>query len=156
MDRGIKRNNGVFEAEVRLWACYIAVPLYLCGFLVLGAAFQNKLSVGAVVMGWGIAEVAIMINTVAICACTFQDLLLLVTDRIASQTRTAMIVSQGTREKSQLSSILPASSAASVLHISKCHGLQNMVLYKPLDARLRKTFLQFFISTYLFLTKFIL
>ena len=48
-------------------ACYIAMPLYLCGFLVLGAAFQKKLSVGAVVMGWGLAEVAVMINTVAVC-----------------------------------------------------------------------------------------
>ncbi|EJD08563.1 MFS general substrate transporter [Fomitiporia mediterranea MF3/22] len=68
MNMGIKRNNGVFEAETRLWACYIAMPLYLCGFLVLGASFQNKLSVGAMVMGWGIAQVAIMINTVAVYA----------------------------------------------------------------------------------------
>lgn len=88
MNNGIRRNKGVFEAETRLWwadhsramvtrkiltdmslirACYIAMPLYLCGFLTLGAAFQKKLSVGAVVMGWGIAEVAVMINTVAIC-----------------------------------------------------------------------------------------
>ena len=43
------------------------MPLYLCGFLVLGASFQKKLSVGALVMGWGIAEVAVMINTVAVC-----------------------------------------------------------------------------------------
>ena len=48
-------------------ACYIAMPLYLCGFLVLGASFQEKLSVGALVMGWGLAEVAVMINTVAVC-----------------------------------------------------------------------------------------
>lgn len=46
------------------------MPLYLCGFVVLGAAFQKKLSVGAVVMGWGLAEVAVMINTVAICKFT--------------------------------------------------------------------------------------
>jgi len=49
-------------------ACYVAVPLYVCGFLVLGTAFQKKDSVGAVVMGWGIAQVAIMLNTVAVCA----------------------------------------------------------------------------------------
>ena len=48
-------------------ACYVAMPLYLCGFLVLGASFQKKLSVGALVMGWGLAEVAVMINTVAVC-----------------------------------------------------------------------------------------
>lgn len=49
-------------------ACYLAVPLYVCGFLVLGASFQKHLSVGALIMGWGIAELAIMINTVAIYA----------------------------------------------------------------------------------------
>ena len=43
------------------------MPLYLCGFIVLGASFQKKLSVGALVMGWGLAEVAVMINTVAVC-----------------------------------------------------------------------------------------
>lgn len=51
-------------------ACYVAMPLYICGFVLLGASFQNHLSVGALIMGWGIAEVAIMINTVAICWCT--------------------------------------------------------------------------------------
>jgi hypothetical protein len=35
---------------------------------VLGEAFQKHDSVGALVMGWGIAEVAIMVNTVAVCA----------------------------------------------------------------------------------------
>lgn len=49
-------------------ACYIAVPLYLCGFLVLGATLQNKANIAGIIMGWGIAEVAVMINTVAVCA----------------------------------------------------------------------------------------
>ena len=44
------------------------MPLYICGFVLLGAAFQKHLSVGALVMGWGIAEVAVMVNTVAVCA----------------------------------------------------------------------------------------
>ncbi|OBZ77626.1 Snurportin-1 [Grifola frondosa] len=68
MNLSIRRNNGVFVAENRLWTCYIAIPLYICGFLVLGASFQKHLSVGALVMGWGIAEVAVMINTVAVYA----------------------------------------------------------------------------------------
>jgi MFS family permease len=68
MNLSIRRNNGVFEAESRLWACYIAMPLYVCGFVLLGASFQKHLSTGALVMGWGIAEVAVMINTVAIYA----------------------------------------------------------------------------------------
>ncbi|KAJ6473840.1 MFS general substrate transporter [Mycena sanguinolenta] len=64
----IRRNNGVFEAESRLWACYVAIPIYICGFVTLGAAFQKHLSPGAVIMGWGLAELAIMINTVAVYA----------------------------------------------------------------------------------------
>ena len=54
--------------SVAVRACYVAVPLYVCGFLTLGAAFQKRDSVGALVMGWGIAQVAIMVNTVAVCA----------------------------------------------------------------------------------------
>ncbi|KAJ6611392.1 MFS general substrate transporter [Mycena sp. CBHHK59/15] len=68
MTISVRRNAGVFEAESRLWACYLAVPLYVCGFVVLGAALQNHLSVGALIMGWGIAECATMINTVAVYA----------------------------------------------------------------------------------------
>jgi MFS family permease len=68
MNVSIRRNNGVFEAENRLWACYLAMPLYICGFVLLGASFQNHLSVGALVMGWGISELAVMINTVAVYA----------------------------------------------------------------------------------------
>ncbi|KAF8198617.1 MFS general substrate transporter [Pholiota molesta] len=64
----IRRNKGVFEAESRLWACYIAVPLYICGFVTLGASFEKHLSTGALIMGWGIAEFAVMINTVAVYA----------------------------------------------------------------------------------------
>ena len=64
----VRRNHGVFEAESRLWACYIATVLYIVGFVVLGAALQHHLSAGALVMGWGIAELATMVNTVAVYA----------------------------------------------------------------------------------------
>jgi len=67
MKANIRRNRGFFEAESRLWVCYFAMPLFLCGFLVLGAGIQY-LNIAAVVLGWGIAEVAVMINTVAIYA----------------------------------------------------------------------------------------
>ena len=55
-------------------ACYVAVPLYVCGFLTLGTAFQKHDSVGVIVIGWGIAEVAIMVNTVAVCASLYDVL----------------------------------------------------------------------------------
>ncbi|KAH9918337.1 MFS general substrate transporter [Amylocystis lapponica] len=65
----IRRNKGVFEAEMRLWCDVLhrraAVRMW---FVLLGAAFQKNLSVAALVLGWGITEVAIMINTVAVYA----------------------------------------------------------------------------------------
>jgi hypothetical protein len=87
-----RRNKGVFEAENRLWwvqpacplrrsanssmvgglrthrACYMGVPLYICGFLVLGDALKKHSSVAELVIGWGISMVALMVNTVAVCA----------------------------------------------------------------------------------------
>ena len=57
----------IADSHNNLRTCYIAVPLYICGFVVLGAAFEKHLSVGALVMGWGISEVGIMVNTVAVC-----------------------------------------------------------------------------------------
>ncbi|KAF9254339.1 MFS general substrate transporter [Marasmius fiardii PR-910] len=68
MNTSIKRNKGVFIPESRLWACYLAMPLYICGFVVIGAALQKHLNTGALIMGWGIAELAVMINTVAVYA----------------------------------------------------------------------------------------
>lgn len=68
MRTSVRRNNGIFEAEFRLWACYPATALYVVGFVVLGAALQEHLSTGAVIMGWGIAEMSIMVNTVAVYA----------------------------------------------------------------------------------------
>ncbi|KAI0064872.1 hypothetical protein BV25DRAFT_1822632 [Artomyces pyxidatus] len=68
MNTSIRRNGGVFEAESRLWAIYTAMPLYVCGFVLIGASLKQHLSPGAFVMGWGLAEVAIMVNTVAVYA----------------------------------------------------------------------------------------
>lgn len=30
-------------AEMRLWLCYLAIPLYVCGYVLLGFAFQNHM-----------------------------------------------------------------------------------------------------------------
>ncbi|KAH7921550.1 MFS general substrate transporter [Leucogyrophana mollusca] len=67
MNMSIRRNKGVFEAESRLWACYVAMPLYICGYVTLGTGLQH-LSTPAVVFGWGIAQIAVMVNTVAVYA----------------------------------------------------------------------------------------
>jgi len=67
MEVCIRRNNGVFEAEMRLWACYIAVVLYIVGFVVLGACME-RLSIAGLVLGWGIAQCVVVFNTVAVYA----------------------------------------------------------------------------------------
>jgi len=66
--QSIKRNKGVFEAESRLWMCYISLPFYIAGLIISGFAFQNKLPLVAVVFGWGVREVAVMTTTVAVYA----------------------------------------------------------------------------------------
>ncbi|KAG1894641.1 MFS general substrate transporter [Suillus fuscotomentosus] len=63
----IRKNGGFFEPESRLWTCYLAMPLYICGFLTLGAGIQH-LNKAALIIGWGIAFVAITLNTVAVYA----------------------------------------------------------------------------------------
>ncbi|KAG2143496.1 major facilitator superfamily domain-containing protein [Suillus bovinus] len=67
MNFTVRKNQGIFEAESRLWACYAAMPLFICGFLTLGAGIQH-LNKAALILGWGIAEVAVMVNTVAVYA----------------------------------------------------------------------------------------
>ncbi|PSR73732.1 hypothetical protein PHLCEN_2v10422 [Hermanssonia centrifuga] len=64
----IRRNNGVFESESRLWACYVAVVLYIIGFILIGAAFQDHLNISCFIIGWGLVEIATMVNTVAVYA----------------------------------------------------------------------------------------
>ncbi|KAJ3525684.1 hypothetical protein NM688_g8367 [Phlebia brevispora] len=66
MNVSIRRNSGVFEAESRLWSCYVAVAFYVVGFVLIGSAFQHHLNIGVFIIGWGLAEVATMVNTVAV------------------------------------------------------------------------------------------
>ncbi|KAF8877199.1 major facilitator superfamily domain-containing protein [Infundibulicybe gibba] len=68
MNMSIRRNQGVFEAEARLWTCYVGVLLFVIGFVILGAALQNHLNIGVVIIGWGIAQISVVVNTVAVYA----------------------------------------------------------------------------------------
>ncbi len=47
--------------------CYLSLPFYVTGLIISGAAFQQKLPIVAIVMGWGIREVAVMTTTAACC-----------------------------------------------------------------------------------------
>lgn len=53
--------------ECIIRSCYVAVALYVVGMVLMGAAFQNHLTIAAFIIGWGLVEVATMVNTVAIC-----------------------------------------------------------------------------------------
>lgn len=95
MEVCIRRNKGVFEAEMRLWwvqilclaicypeielsirrTCYVSVVLYIAGFVVLGACME-QLSIAGLVLGWGIAQCVVVFNTVAVCEC-IRDLYLI-------------------------------------------------------------------------------
>ncbi|KAI0711555.1 MFS general substrate transporter [Earliella scabrosa] len=68
LERAVRRNKGVFEAECRLWVCYVSVTLYVCGFVLQGAAFQFHLHIAVLAVGWVLAQIATMMNTAAIYA----------------------------------------------------------------------------------------
>jgi len=71
MNREIRQNNGVFEAETRLWTCYIGVSLYVVGLVILGTALQDHLNKAAIIIGWGTAQAGVLVTTVAVYAyCT--------------------------------------------------------------------------------------
>ncbi|GAA5894805.1 uncharacterized protein JCM6883_002215 [Sporobolomyces salmoneus] len=65
-NRLIKRNSGVFYAEYRLWSIYFAIPFFVAGFVLLGACFEKKLPVVALIFGWGLAQIGIVISTVGV------------------------------------------------------------------------------------------
>ena len=49
-------------------ACYVGIPICVCGFVVLGVALKDHNSVPVLVIGWGMIVVSVMMNTVAVCA----------------------------------------------------------------------------------------
>ena len=57
--------TGLTSSALR--ACYLAVALYVAGFVLQGAAFQMHLHIAVLVVGWILAEVAVMLNTSAVC-----------------------------------------------------------------------------------------
>ena len=55
--------------------CYIGIPLYIRGLVLLGAASEKHLSVGAVVIGWGMSLAALNVITVPICEFLYHRLI---------------------------------------------------------------------------------
>jgi hypothetical protein len=78
-------------------ACYPAIVLYVVGFVVLGVGLQDHLSIGAVIMGWGMSHVAVMVGTVAICGCLFLSIFSPLCTKFFLQMHTVMTASLGER-----------------------------------------------------------
>ncbi|KAH6989000.1 major facilitator superfamily domain-containing protein [Ilyonectria sp. MPI-CAGE-AT-0026] len=66
--RYVRKHNGVFEPEARLYTIYISSIFMIVGLVLLGQALFHHLSAAAVVMGWGLHSFGIMTASVAVTA----------------------------------------------------------------------------------------
>lgn len=64
----MRRHGGVFKPEARLVTNYIGAFFMIPGLILAGQALQNHLSVGAIIVGWGIYVFGVMCASVAITA----------------------------------------------------------------------------------------
>ncbi|KAH8654545.1 major facilitator superfamily domain-containing protein [Tricladium varicosporioides] len=67
-NRYIKKHHGVFIPEARLWTNYIATSLMIPGLIIVGQALEKHLHYSAIVIGWGMYVVGVMLASVAITA----------------------------------------------------------------------------------------
>lgn len=51
--RYIRRHQGIFEPEVRLFMAYIAAFLMILGLVLLGQGLYHHLNIGVIIIGWG-------------------------------------------------------------------------------------------------------
>ena len=59
------RHNGLFVPEVRIWTTYVGLFLMVPGLVLVGQALTHHLNVAAIVFGWGMEVVGIMVTSVA-------------------------------------------------------------------------------------------
>ena len=76
--------NFVTFVDATSRTCYIGVLFYVVGFVVLGASLQNHL-IAAFIIGWGIAQIGILVTTVAVCKSTLRFCLSLQSDNKATR-----------------------------------------------------------------------
>ncbi|CAK7200190.1 hypothetical protein SEUCBS139899_002881 [Sporothrix eucalyptigena] len=66
--RYIRTHKGVYESEARLPAIYVSAVFMVAGLVLLGQALQRHLHVAAVILGWGMSSLGVMIASVAVSA----------------------------------------------------------------------------------------
>ncbi len=47
--------------------CYVGIVLFVVGFVILGVTIQEKLPIPAFIFGWAIAQISVLVITVAVC-----------------------------------------------------------------------------------------
>ncbi|GAA5908930.1 hypothetical protein JCM6882_004947 [Rhodosporidiobolus microsporus] len=67
-NRYVAKHKGLFKPECRLPVYFLAAFLMIPGLIIVGQALQRQLSVAAVIMGWGMYVVGVMIASVAVTA----------------------------------------------------------------------------------------
>ena len=64
-NRYVRRHQGLFVPEVRLWTTYIGAALMVPGLIIIGQALKHHLNIGAIIIGWGMFQFGVMITSVA-------------------------------------------------------------------------------------------
>ena len=64
-NRYVRRHQGLFVPEVRLWTTYIGAALMVPGLIVIGQALKHHLNIGVIIIGWGMFQFGVMITSVA-------------------------------------------------------------------------------------------
>jgi MFS family permease len=64
-NRYIKKHQGLFVPEVRLWPNYLAIPLMILGLVLTGHALQFKWNYGVIVIGWGLYVFGNIVSSIA-------------------------------------------------------------------------------------------
>ena len=60
-----RRHHGLFVPEVRLWTTCVGILFMVPGLVLVGQALYHHLSVAAIVFGWGMDVVGVMLTSVA-------------------------------------------------------------------------------------------
>ncbi|MCJ1408110.1 hypothetical protein MMC19_002183 [Ptychographa xylographoides] len=67
-NRYVRKHNGLFKPEARLWTNYIAAVFMIPGLIIVGQTLVQHLSYAGIVMGWGMYVFGVMLASVAITA----------------------------------------------------------------------------------------
>lgn len=64
-ERYVRKHNGLFVPEVRLWTNYIGIFFMIPGLVLVGQTLQRHLHWAALVFGWGMFQFGVMVVSVA-------------------------------------------------------------------------------------------